>query len=659
MVSQGFFSGSEKRSKRLAGQKENKVALGGDNLGSFGGVGAVLGVGALGVKGIQSAIEGGKRLKENIERRVNPERDTSFFSPRDEGTLIASSDLSSLRVESPVVRLANVQDYTGEDTKPSYPDEVGNYLQQQKEKEKEQKKDTTYLDSTGNYYDKNPFKTDERGFTTYDHSVGANLIQKKGDDMRFSQPYNRDDKGELTKNYQKEFAGYLRSGESYMHSGLPETTIKQLAYGEKPKLTVGSLFGFGEKGYIADPKKEGFIRANAKYDFDNYRRDLVKTAAEKSPYGADVEVGPKRFVEGTGYDQYVRNDDFTYTKTGEKYSQLQDPNIPKGEGYFFKDFYKPGEFQTKDDLNRYLSDRGAYMTDMASNFEGGISGRGEESDDLSSMYKSTAGDFKKGEGKGELGSMPSMGITKEGREEARLNRLQKAKEEGENRNILQKVGDFVGDTFNKLTGIDSAESAEAAVANMAQPQGINTGATVNLSQIGNVSPTVQAARDAVARANLRKSGLHRTVGGQSSQANYGRASRGFGTGTHGKGMKSNPGSQRQTGVGKSAGNLSRHKAGHSSSQPSSSRSSSQGRGRSRGGSTGGKGASSKGGTGTGQSRSGGTTGRKASKASRSRTGRSRSQCDIRTKIDISPLINSNLVKDNLAEVAYFVQEIRK
>ena len=32
MVSQGFFSGSEKRSKRLAGQKENKVALDGGDL---------------------------------------------------------------------------------------------------------------------------------------------------------------------------------------------------------------------------------------------------------------------------------------------------------------------------------------------------------------------------------------------------------------------------------------------------------------------------------------------------------------------------------------------------------------------------------------------------------------------------------------------------
>ena len=62
-------------------------------------------------------------------------------------------------------------------------------------------------------------------------------------------------------------------------------------------------------------------------------------------------------------------------------------DTPKGEGYFFKDFYKPGEFQTKEDLNRYLTDRGAYMTKMPSNFEGGISGRGEKSDDLSSMYR--------------------------------------------------------------------------------------------------------------------------------------------------------------------------------------------------------------------------------------------------------------------------------
>ena len=70
------------------------------------------------------------------------------------------------------------------------------------------------------------------------------------------------------------------------------------------------------------------------------------------------------------------------------------------------------------------------------------------------------------------------------------------------------------------------------------------------------------------------------------------------------------------------------------------------------------GSRSKGGTGTGQSRSGGTTGRTASKASKSRTGRSRSQCDIRTKIDIAPLTNEDLIRDDLANVAYFVKEIK-
>ena len=94
------------------------------------------------------------------------------------------------------------------------------------------------------------------------------------------------------------------------------------------------------------------------------------------------------------------------------------------------------------------------------------------------------------------------------------------------------------------------------------------------------------------------------------------------------------------------------------SRSSTGTSKSQGRGGARGGSTGGSGSSSKGGTGTGQSRSGGTTGRTASKASKSRTGRSRSQCDIRTKIDIAPLTNPDLIRDDLANIAYFVKEIK-
>ena len=98
MVSQGFFSGSADRKKRMAGSSDTKVALGGDNLGSMGGIGAVIGVGALGIKGIQSAVEGGKRLKENIQKRINPQEDNkqSFFSPRLNEVKVASNQVQPL-----------------------------------------------------------------------------------------------------------------------------------------------------------------------------------------------------------------------------------------------------------------------------------------------------------------------------------------------------------------------------------------------------------------------------------------------------------------------------------------------------------------------------------------------------------------------------------
>ena len=70
-----------------------------------------------------------------------------------------------------------------------------------------------------------------------------------------------------------------------------------------------------------------------------------------------------------------------------------------------------------------------------------------------------------------------------------------------------------------------------------------------------------------------------------------------------------------------------------------------GRGGRRGGSTGGSGASSKGGV----SRGGARTNRS----------RSRRRCDLRCKFDISILTNMNLVRDDLADVAYFVRTIQK
>tara|TARA_R100001460_G_scaffold15690_2_gene34548 strand:- start:1100 stop:2734 length:1635 start_codon:yes stop_codon:yes gene_type:complete len=110
---------------------------------------------------------------------------------------------------------------------------------------------------------------------------------------------------------------------------------------------------------------------------------------------------------------------------------------------------------------------------------------------------------------------------------------------------------------------------------------------------------------------------------------------------------------------------------------SSSRSSTGRAGR-RGGSAGSAGSRSRGGTSRGSSRSGTRSSSSRGQGSRSRsTSRSRGgvsrgsrrrggrrgrrggrRCDIRCKINISPLINTNLVRDDLAELAYFVKEIK-
>ena len=77
--------------------------------------------------------------------------------------------------------------------------------------------------------------------------------------------------------------------------------------------------------------------------------------------------------------------------------------------------------------------------------------------------------------------------------------------------------------------------------------------------------------------------------------------------------------------------------------------SSPSRGGRRGGSTGGRGASSKGGTRRGSRRS--NRGRRGRRGGR--------RCDIRCKVNISLLTNMNLLRDDLADVAYFVRELRE
>ena len=144
---------------------------------------------------------------------------------------------------------------------------------------------------------------------------------------------------------------------------------------------------------------------------------------------------------------------------------------------------------------------------------------------------------------------------------------------------------------------------------------------------------------------------------------------GFGLGTSGQGMPSNPkgfsGYSRKTspstatgtGTGQSRSNTGSKSSARGARGSTGSRSrggtgtgkSSQGSKSSARGARGSAGSRGRGGTGTGGSKS--NTGSK-------RGSRGARRCDIRTKIDITSLTNQNLIKDDLATVAYFVQGLR-
>jgi len=181
----------------------------------------------------------------------------------------------------------------------------------------------------------------------------------------------------------------------------------------------------------------------------------------------------------------------------------------------------------------------------------------------------------------------------------------------------------------------------------------------NLQQIrANAYARNQAFQNEKVQRALEKSALRR-----GENVGTGRDG-GFGLGTSGQGMPSNPKgfsgysrkSSPSTGTGTGTGTSS------SRSRPGSKKAS-------RGSSPGSR---SRGGTGTGGSKAkaSGSRGQGGGTASRSKggsfggsrrstnTSKSRRRCDIRTKIDITTLINQNLIKDDLATVAYFVQELR-
>jgi hypothetical protein len=151
------------------------------------------------------------------------------------------------------------------------------------------------------------------------------------------------------------------------------------------------------------------------------------------------------------------------------------------------------------------------------------------------------------------------------------------------------------------------------------------------------NPIIQIAQKALEQSQIKKSGREAHMGNSKFKMKNRVANR-----EKAKAMAK----ARKASSSSSSSSKSSSKGGGTSGGSRGSSSKSQGRGGARGGAKGGsagRGASSKGGT----SRGGARTNRS----------RSRRRCDIRCKFDISLLSNMNLIRDDLAEIAYFVKEI--
>ena len=566
MVSQGFFSGSADRKKRMAGSSDTKVALGGDNLGSFGGVGAILGVGALGIKGIQSAVEGGNRLRENIQRRINPEEDDkqSFFSPRVQEQKVALKESNFDNDD-----FQNYMKALGIKRPKQLP---GTMIRMLKENYMDDKRDLRYKD--GQLFNKAP----EQNIFTKTGNFLANLVTPpavagtlEGKPTRFAGEADPTPRPKL----------------DYVNPDKTTMTGSEIRDAFRPSNLFGYKDKFGRYGEAVDRDRQQTInRVSERYSSmpDPDARSLSQIRADRAEKMKKDAKDRQTAFKDTGVQTFggkvqpQKSADVTYNT-----------NMYSNPAYGFRSKMKP-EDQKKYDASA------KYATEAA---------RPDPS--IGNVLTSVGNIVKK--------VLPNTPFTRQASLES------------------------IGERQMRLAGIEVNRPTYQKEAFARNYLGISIG-DIRARQRSIIEQNARARNEAFKAERAQKAAekAAKRIGGNIGTGRDG----GFGTGTSGQGVPSNP---------KGFSGYSRKSSPSSSSRSTSK---SQGRGGSRGGSTGGSGSSSKGGTGSGGTK----TSRTASKASRSRTGRSRTRCDVRTKIDIAPLTNPDLIRDDLANIAYFVKEIK-
>ena len=539
MVSQGFFSGSADRKKRMAGSSGTKVALGGDNLGSMGGIGAVIGVGALGIKGIKSAVEGGKRLKENIQRRINPEEDNkqSFFSPRLNEVKVAQNKvaqpLSEPGSEEFRQEVKQYEKSIRDSDIPSHIERFGTDELRNLTEEGKQRLEDSYKIYRQYNYDRNPLQY-QQGIDFSEKESEGNILTRTGNFIAnlFTPPA---------------VAGTLEGKPTRFAGEADPTPRPKLDYVNPDKTTM-----------TGSEIRDAFRPSNLFGYKDKFGR-----------YGEAVD----------------RDRQQTMNQVAQRYSSMPAPDARS--------------------LNQIRADRAAKMKDDAEKRQEAFKETGVQTFGGKVQPQKSA-DVTYGTN---MLSNPAFGFRSKMKPEDQKKYDKSARDATEMARPDPSLGNVLAQTINRVSGLvggpqmslESIGERQLRLANKEVNRPRYQKEAYARNQLGitigdlrdrniNIIRQNAAARNQAFKTERAIKAAEKSAKRLGGNIGTGRDG-GFGTGTEGSGMPSNP---------KGFSGYSRSSTGTSKSQ---------GRGGARGGSTGGSGSSSKGGTGTGQSRSGGTTGR--------------------------------------------------
>jgi hypothetical protein len=269
----------------------------------------------------------------------------------------------------------------------------------------------------------------------------------------------------------------------------------------------------------------------------------------------------------------------------------------------------------------------------------------------------------------------SFGISQEGRDQAAINKGIKAAEATGIPSGVAAQGGVTTQAARDAGVKARQQAADKRAKNMSEAQGI-AARNPNVSIVGgkavatNDSSKAKAQTAAVNRKiqgktisqvkaenkkKMQEQAKKRNEAFKKSKTQK-KKSEGFG-GSKPTGKKSTPSKAKTV-----AKTVKKNSISRSGSKPSSRGARSTSKSRTRGGtsrsgskSNSGSKSSSRGARGSSTSRSRGGTSRGGARTNRSR---SRRRCDIRCKFDIRPLTNMHLIRDDLAEVAYFVKQLQ-